>query len=215
MLVLDVVLKTGEDGLVCHILVEDVVVFVRYWIEPSLLKLLVDQVLREIKRDEYVWLLVELLQHVYLVHRGWSSHKDPTVSFAVLHVQSLAQEFHDYLILDRVTFFDFLPELVSVIAFSSNAVLHHLVHVDVYQLVLGRDLLGMMLDINPRWAHHDDLRWLPRGVRILQVSNSSHVLNDHSLALVAVNFIDSSHELLLDTLDVDSVFGHSVMSDLV
>ena len=61
MLVLDVVLKTGEDGLVCHILVEDVVVLIRYWIEPSLLKLLVDQVLREIKRDEYVWLLVELL----------------------------------------------------------------------------------------------------------------------------------------------------------
>ena len=61
MLVLNVVYKTVQDGLICHILVEDVVVFVCQRVEPSLLKLLVDQVLRHIQRDEDVWLVVELL----------------------------------------------------------------------------------------------------------------------------------------------------------
>ena len=73
----------------------------------------------------------------------------------------------------------------------------------------------MFLNINAWRAHHDDLWWLSRSVGILQVSNSSHVLNDLSLAFVSIDFVDSSHELVFDTFDVDSILSDRILRDLV
>ena len=107
-------------------------------VEPPLLELLIDQMVAHVERDEEIGLLVELLQHVDLIHGRWSTLDHPTVRLAIRHVESLPQELHDKVVRDLLTILDELPQFLAlgVQTLPSDVVFDHLVDIDVDQFIL-------------------------------------------------------------------------------
>lgn len=184
-----------------------------YWIKSSLLQFLIDQVITHVEAYEQIWLLIELLEHADLVH--WGSLDDPSVGFAVRHEESLSQELHDHVLRYRLSELDDLAEFLGLVALTTYVVLQHMVHIDLYQLVLLADLVCVLSQLNSRWTHQDDLWGLPWGLRVLQRKHAGHLLHYLSLRLVAVDLDNVANELLLDALDVDAVLSDSVPGDRV
>ena len=204
-----------KNGVIGQVFIENVVVSAGDWIKSSLFKLFVDKVVAHVKGNEYAWLLVELLEHVDLFYGSGGTQENPTVGLAILHIKSLSQKFHYDIIWDGLAVLNDLPQLKGVNPLSPDAILHHLVDVDVNQLVLRRNFFGVLIQLDPWWSHHDDLWWLSWGVGIFEHHNSCHFFNNLSFALVSVDFIDAAHELSFDTFNVESVLSDRVLSDLI
>ena len=215
VLVFILVHKTVQNDIVSEVLGQNEMVLVSDWIKSSLFKLFINQMITHVKRYEEVWLLIKLLQHVDLVHGSWSSLDNPTICLTIWHVESLSEQLHDNIIWYLVAIFDDLTEFFSGITLSSDAILDHLIDIDIDESVFLRDFCCMLPEFHARWPHHYDLWWLLGCTRVLEGKHTSHLLHDLPLALVAVDLDDITHKLLLDALDVHSVLSDGISGDLV
>lgn len=215
VLVLDLVLKAGQDCLILDVLAQDIVIAVGQRVETALLELFVYQVVTHVEGDHEARLHVQLLEHAYLVHGCWRALQDPAVGLAIGHLEALPQAPNCMVIRDHIATLQDLPKVLRALTLPSYRVFHQLIAIDVDELVLLRERNGMLAKIHARWAHHDDLWRLARGVAVLEKKEASHLFNDLLLALVAIDLDDVAHELLLDSLDVNVVLCDGVLRDLV
>lgn len=135
VLVLWLVLQSGQDCLIFDGFTQYVVILVGYWIETPLLKLLVDQMVTHIKCNHKTWLHVQFLQHADLVNGRWSSLKDPAVSLAVWCLKPLPKAPNGVVIRDHIAILENLTQVLGALTLSTDGVLDKLVAIYVNQLI--------------------------------------------------------------------------------
>ncbi len=209
MLVVGSVQQSLQNLVIVYVFLEHVVEPVGHRVEPPLLQLVVDQVVTHLQRHEEAGLLIKLLQHRDLIVGRWGSLEDPTVSFAVRLAQSLLEKVHGDVVRDGLSILNESPELICrlVVALSSNQVLANLIHIQVYQLVFLRNLGGMLLRVDSGRTHKNDFGRLSWCVAVIELQDSNHFFKRGQFVFAALEFSNTTGELILDSLEVDSVLS--------
>lgn len=209
--------QSTQNGIISDVFAQNIVIFVGQWIESSLLKLIVNEVVAHIESQDQTWLLIKIFKDLYLFRSARGSDHHPAVGFTVWHLETVLEKLHCDLVSKRLTSFNGFTECCGLFAHvvSSAEVFAHLISVNIHKLILLGNVFSVFLELNTWWSHQNDLWWLSGRVALLKLQGLGHLLDNLLFGFVTVNFDNVALILVFDALDVDSVFTDRISGYLV